>query len=61
MDTARREEQWLALWLDSLKAQQAERELFREVITGMSVTALRGLKQLADVPVTAGEPTEIDV
>ena len=44
-----------------LKAQSAERELYWEKITGMSVTALCGLKQLADVPSTAGEPTEIDV
>ena len=44
-----------------LRTQSAERELYWEKITGMSVTALRGLKQLADVPRTAGEPTEIDV
>ena len=44
-----------------LKAQLAERELDWGIITETSVTAPRGLKQLVDVPVTAGEPTEIDV
>lgn len=60
MDTARREGA-VAGTIAQMKALQAERQLYRERITGVSVTALRGLKQLANVPVIAGEPTEIDV